>query len=245
MKIDIEKMVNIHKGSNIYVLGLGPSLNKNFDFLVEESHKEDSIIISCNNCDLIMPEIKVDYWMWANGLHVGNHINKFNSRLESKLVWADSVDNTDHNLLTNNLNIDHIPFNQWTVSKQNPWVSDTRSELIQNLLKDNTGHTESYSNGHTIAVHMLSFAILLGASNIYVSGFDMDYSDGYARNDDKITESGIYNNPNPQRECDTHRNANFDDLKIIFESGKLVDTKIHSLNNDSQFFNSVVEKYNK
>tara|TARA_R110000772_G_scaffold20466_1_gene56634 strand:+ start:336 stop:1073 length:738 start_codon:yes stop_codon:yes gene_type:complete len=245
MKIGIEEIIDIHRGKDIYVLGLGPSLNKNLDFLIKESNKEDSIIISCNNCDLIIPEIKVDYWVWANCIPVGQYINKFNSRMESKLVWGDSVDKTDHNFLTNNLNIDHIPFNQWNSTSHNPWVNSIRSGLIQKLLKDKTGYVELYSSGDTIALHMLSLAILLGASNIYVSGFDMDYSDGYARNDDKIQQSGIYNNPTPQKSCDAHREKNLNDLRIIFESGELMGTKIHSLNNDSQFFNSVVEKYGK
>jgi hypothetical protein len=244
MRKDIEELVDIHKGKDIYVLGLGPSLNKNLDFLIEESNKEDSIVISCNNCDLIIPEIKVDYWLWANGIQVGRYTDKFNSRPESKLVWGDSVDNTIHDHMTNKLNIDHIPFDQWTVQKKNPWVHHQRSKLIQKLLQDKTGHKESYSNGHTIAVHMLSLAILMGASNIYVCGFDMDYSNGYARNNDKINSNGIYNNKTPQKECDDHRDLNFNDLRIIFESGRLNNSKIHSLNNGSEFFNSVVEKNN-
>ena len=42
-----------------------------------------------------------------------------------------------------------------------------------------TKHKSRYNTGHTVALHCLALAILLGCSKIYIFGVDLDYSLGY------------------------------------------------------------------
>jgi|TARA_R110000824_G_scaffold20875_1_gene78251 hypothetical protein len=51
---------------------------------------------------------------------------------------------------------------------------------IQEQLQSLCGSDRHYSTGDTVAVHAIAFAIIMGCNPIYVSGLDLDYSNGYA-----------------------------------------------------------------
>tara|TARA_R110000824_G_scaffold377911_1_gene569291 strand:- start:249 stop:554 length:306 start_codon:yes stop_codon:yes gene_type:complete len=43
-----------------------------------------------------------------------------------------------------------------------------------------SGHEEHCSTGDTVAIEMISFAIIMGCNPVYVTGMDLDYNLGYA-----------------------------------------------------------------
>lgn len=51
---------------------------------------------------------------------------------------------------------------------------------VQEALQAYSGHPGWYSNGDTVLLHGLAFAILMGCNPIYISGLDLDYHKGYA-----------------------------------------------------------------
>jgi hypothetical protein len=100
-------------------------------------------------------------------------------------------------------------------------------QTIQETLQKVSGISEHYSTSDTGALHMISFAILMGTNPIYVAGLDLDYRLGYA---------------NPKVPVPRHNNdwQKFDlnlrnDLRIINESAKARGIKIINLNLDSWY----------
>lgn len=55
-------------------------------------------------------------------------------------------------------------------------LSPTIQEVVQNI----SSHESHYSTGDTVALHMISLAIIMGCNPIQVVGVDLDYNIGYA-----------------------------------------------------------------
>ena len=62
---------------------------------------------------------------------------------------------------------------------------------IQEELKKVTGVSYHYGAGDTVGVHMLALAVITGLNPIYVTGIDLDYTDGYVNNDLSISAHRI------------------------------------------------------
>jgi len=60
---------------------------------------------------------------------------------------------------------------------------------IQEFLQNITNTHQHYSTGDSVALHAISFAIIMGCNPIYVSGMDLNYTKGYAN--DSIKPAGI------------------------------------------------------
>ena len=51
---------------------------------------------------------------------------------------------------------------------------------VQEYLKNISNSDQHCSTADTVAIEMLSFAIIMGCNPIYISGMDLDYSKGYS-----------------------------------------------------------------
>ena len=60
---------------------------------------------------------------------------------------------------------------------------DPLARTIQEELQEYSGYDKHYSTGHTVAVSALSIAVLMGCNPIYLTGVDLDYNLGYAKNE--------------------------------------------------------------
>jgi len=103
------------------------------------------------------------------------------------------------------------------------WIVDG-VPTVQEKLQEVSGYSEHYSTGDTVAIHMISFAIMMGCNPIFVSGLDLDYKLGFANPDVYVP---IHN--------DDWQNLSFNlknDLKVLNESAKMRGIKIINLNQD-------------
>ena len=102
------------------------------------------------------------------------------------------------------------------------------SITIQEKLQEISGCDKHYSTGDTVALHALSFALLMGCNPIYVSGMDLDYSRGYA-DKTKPVPMGHYT-----MWQDNSKNL-LNDMEVINISANLLGTKIINLYKDSWY----------
>ena len=233
MRISFKDIIDKHKGKTGYVLGMGPSLTPNIEKLAELSKDPNNIIVSCNHCESIIPEINVDYWVLANTLpscRVQTNINKFHKRPNATLLWASSVDTSNMDVVNKLLKNNHLPYDQRNFYKGLPNIQET--------LQTYTGYDQHYGAGDTVALHMLSTAILLGLKDIKVIGMDLDYKKGYARNDRGVTPQG-----DAHKEMQKCRSRITDNFKIIYDSGKMVGANFSAFEQGSPYLNEVFTKF--
>lgn len=213
MKLSITDIIDKEKGKTAYVVGMGPSLNENRKELKEAQERGD-IIISCNFVDKVVTEIVPDYWVLANSekrlTMPSNYARYDNNR--SIMVWAKTVDKTPEEQPTAKLRKDHIPYSQQGI----------QVESIQNYFSKYT-NSKPYGNGDTVSVHMLSLAVLLGCTTIYITGIDMDYSKGYADN------SKIKPKPEAILYANEFRERIKKDFGIIVRGGRNIGVNMHSM----------------
>jgi hypothetical protein len=90
-------------------------------------------------------------------------------------------------------------------------------KTIQELLMGYSKYNKRYGTGHTVAIHCLSLAILLGCTEIYLFGIDLNYSLGYVDNKTVNNDSFSYWLPEI-----------IEDFKIINESAKNLGINIYN-----------------
>lgn len=189
-ELSFNDIINKEKGKIAIVVGLGPSLLPDLE-KIKKLDLDKYVIISCNDVDLIT-DLNFNYWVWANSI---DNIEKTYIRLNRKkstLVFADSVDPTPRNRFQSLLECDYLPYDQRHFNGNHcTWGNGLNGRAsccnnmvdgrltIQEELKKYCNFQESYGGGETVAVHMLSLAILLGCKEIYITGVDLDYSKGY------------------------------------------------------------------
>lgn len=242
MKIDIPSIIDKHKGKTAFIVANGPSTRKNIDFLKKiSSNKQDKyVIFVCNEIDEMLENIDLnliehlnpDYWVIANTIltvkarHKNYNILKKNKGI---LIYADSVD------ITKNpdklLDIDYLPYDQRHFKNSDCPVKDEHLPCcthcqevmpnrltVQEELQKYTDNHRHYGTGSTVALHMLSFSILMGCKKIYLSGIDLNYRLGYF---DNITTN--YDSFDP------YLKDILEDFSIIKESAEKIDTEIINL----------------
>jgi len=231
-KLDFDDIVNSQTGKIGFVLGTGPSLKKYLKQFEELSNnKEKYCFVSCNDWD-IMTKIKVDYWVVANSVFtVKSRHQRFNAKPNTILVYADSVDLTPRNQVQNLLKNKYLPYDQRHFNNK---VCPKRGKCclnqisgrltIQEYLKKISKALTIYGCGDTVAVHMLSTAVILGCNPIYMVGVDLDYTKGYV---DGISK----NTHNFEQYMDRTRES----FKIITESAELLNIKIINLNENAPY----------
>jgi len=76
----------------------------------------------------------------------------------------------------------NYPCAAWSKTKKCCHRIDSSRKTLQEELQEYTGFDKHYGTGCTVAVFALSFAILMGCNPIYLAGVDLDYTTGYAKN---------------------------------------------------------------
>lgn len=237
MKLTFDDIIDKHKGQRGFVIGMGPSILPYIDELVSLSRDTSNIFVSCNHCESIIPEIRVDYWVLANnlpGMRVEANPEKWHKRPKSTLIWACSVDTSDIGKVDTIVRNDHLPYNQ----RINPGREGVVT--IQDVLKQYSGNTAAYGGGDTVALHMITVAILLGLKDISIIGVDLDYQEGYARND-----RGVSPLQNAHAEMVKYRQRITDHLEIINNSASLVGANLRPFKAGSPYLNEVFAMFNK
>jgi hypothetical protein len=185
-------ILNKHSGKTAIVIANGPS-TKTFlnDIKVLAKQKDKYCVFVCGTADEIFAnigidmfkEIQPDFWIVANSIQrVDNYYEKFNrlSECGGILAFAIGVDPTMN--LEKLLKIKYHCYN-----RASPTVSEEEVPLIQTYVQKYTNFHKMYSGGHTVAVHMVAFAILSGCKTIKICGVDLDYKLGYF---DNYTKNG-------------------------------------------------------
>lgn len=242
----MKDIINAHNGKTAWVIANGPSTRENLKYIFEiandSKEREKHIFFVCNDIDQMLHNIgssidfiKPNYWVMANSIMTiqRNH-NDFNKikPWNGKILYANSVDWTINS--EKYLQVEFLPYDQRHFDKNicpTNVVSNRgcckfcKEEIqsgrltIQEELQQYTNHNKHYGTGSTVALHMLSFAIIMGCNKINVSGVDLNYQLGYF---DKKTLN--YDSFAP------HLNEILSDFKIIKESAENIkDLKIKNL----------------
>lgn len=202
MQLQFSDIQGKDAGKTGFVLGLGPSLaNHLHELMLITNEKEKYKIVSCNNIDRLT-QLAFDYWVIAqpgndnSAFGIRNAFNRFNGYPKTTLLYTDCLDLTDRATVDRLLNIDYIGYDQRHF-KGMPctWGSLPGGRhsccehiiperlCIQEVLQQVTKSESHYSTGDTVGVHMLATAVIAGMNPIYITGIDLDYTNGYVNND--------------------------------------------------------------
>ena len=245
-------IIGIDKNRVGFVLGLGPSLNNNKALLKSvDSLKGDYKIISCNNMDM-MSDINYDYWMLAQPAEhdspscLKNMYTRVN-RKGSFFLYTDCLDLTARDWVESHLDVDYIGYDQrHHRSEPCGWgnLPGGRAICCQHIIEGRlciqeelanvTGNTELYGAGDTVGVHMVALAVMLGLNPIYITGIDIDYSNGYFNNNVKFEQDRIKQGMANMNNVPTLIGRILSDLRIIKESAEKIGTSIYDLDGDGR-----------
>lgn len=100
---------------------------------------------------------------------------------------------------------------------------------IQEEFKKHCKTTYHYGAGDTVGVHMVALAVMLGLNPIYVTGIDLDYSDGYVRNNFETSEYRINMGMQSMNNSPVMVARVLDDLTTIRNAAENIGTKIYDL----------------
>lgn len=236
MRINFNDIINSKKNKTGICVATGPSLKPHLDDIINLKNSDEHVIISVNEFDTMFPNLKADYRVVANShFTVLREMNRLNKNKKTKLIYADSVDLTPKALVDRVLEIDYLPYDQRHFnSKHCTWGNGVNGRhsccdnieegrlTIQEELKKYCNVDFIYGSGDTVALHMLSVALLLGCNPIYLVGMDLDYSKGYADGVSKNHDSFI-----------PYIDRIISDFNIINESSKNINVNVYSLCNES------------
>ncbi len=182
--LSINDIIDSHKGKTAIVIANGPS-TKSFLSKIKQlaTQKDKYCVFVCGTADELFAnigidmfkEIQPDFWIIANSIQrVENYYDKFNrlGECNGTLAFAIGVDQSIN--LEKLLNINYFCYN-----RASPLVSEEEVPLIQSYVQKYTKYSKAYGAGHTVALHMVGFAILSGCKKIFISGVDLDYKTGY------------------------------------------------------------------
>ncbi len=191
-KLSFDDIRNKEFGKVGIVCGTGGSLKQHITEFenLSKNNKKNYCFISCNE----WPEktnLDIDYWVIANSiLTIQNKYAYFNSKPNTTLVYASSIDLTNKYFINNNLVLNYLPFDErhFNSSPCSEGICcahiNPNSKTIQEYLQQISGHDIMYNDCGTVGIHMLALAVILGCNPIYVSGIDMNYATGYVDGSD-------------------------------------------------------------
>lgn len=231
IKLDFNNVYQTELNKTGFVLGLGPSLKPHLDYLNNITYSDQQkIIISCNDWDL-MTKLQCKYWVIANTqLVVGNGYERFNQHPESILVYADSVDLTPRDKVSELLKYKYLPYDQRHFKDTqcnlppNHWHQCCKHRIpdrltIQEYLQSITNNPERYSSANSGIVHGYALAVILGCNPIYITGVDLNYGGGYV--DGSAGHNHTY-----------HVDNVVNDFRIIYESAKRLNIESYTISDN-------------
>jgi len=230
MRLQFTHIINKHRNVPAICIGHSPSLDIYKSELIKRKEL-GHILIDCNEwMQFNNPE--PNYWVVANNIITVNNwfteINKHNCTF----VYADSVDLTPQPLVERLLECNYVSFDQRHFNNKSCDCCQTygcqQSVLpnrltIQEELKKYCGVVYHYSTGHSIIVHMLALAVLLGCNPIHYVGVDLSYSKGYAQNSTNLIQTVNLS------DLDNSKNIILQDIDIIAKSAENVGVEIVNL----------------
>jgi hypothetical protein len=250
-RLEFQDIFDREKGKTGLVFGLGPSLGRHMSQIKTfiDKDKERYKIISCNNIDL-MTDINFDYWMLAqpadagNPLHIPIAFNRYN-RKGAMLLYGDCLDLTPRDQVESLLKIPYVGFDQrhfygclkCGFGEYGDHGKCCRHIIpgrlcIQEELRRYTGHNDQYGAGDTVGIHMVATAVMLGMNPIYVTGIDLDYSNGYVNNNADIPGDNVGYRVELGASVvkdDVIMTRILKDLRIIKDSAEKIGTKIYAM----------------
>ena len=220
----MERIIDKEVGKIGMCVATGPSLKPYLNDIIELSKTDDNYCFLSTNQYDSMFDLRAKYRVVANNvLTIEREYKRFNST-NNTLIYADSVDTTDRELVKKLLTIDYVGYDQRHYNSKHCNVKSkcckhiVKNRLtIQEELQKYTKNVRHYGDGSTVALHMLSFALLMGCKEIYLFGVDLNYNLGYA-------------NPNFKNPGSFNPNINdiLSDFKIIKESADNIGVKVYS-----------------
>ena len=254
-------IIDKEKGKIGLVMGLGPSLKSAIPY-IKKLRDEKISKISCNNID-VMCDIKINYWILAqptdyqNPLHIPLAKERYN-KMCATFLYTDCLDLTPRDDVKEMLNsIDYIGYDQRHINSEKCGWLDVHGRppsccngiidgrlCIQEEFQRYTGSDYKYGAGDTVGVHMVALAVMLGLNPIYISGIDLDYTNGYFNNDFEGEEGtkklGMRIGERIKMGMDSINNSPdmvdriIIDLTIINESAKKIGIKIYNTSKESR-----------
>lgn len=253
-RLEFENIINRDKGKTGFVLGLGPSLRSNIHEIKQiQSDKEKYKIISCNNIDLMIPELDIDYWMLAQPADMDNPFcirrawKRYNSKPNTTFLYTDCLDLTNRSLVAEQLTVDYIGYDQrhWK-GEHCTWGKgpDGRNICcsgiipgrlcIQEEFQKMTGVSYHYGAGDTVGVHMLALAVMVGLNPIYVSGIDLDYVGGYVNNTLESTAARVAMGISSMNNTPVMVERVLEDIKTIRNAAANIGVEIYDMNGNGK-----------
>jgi len=255
-RVDFKDVTGTEKGKTGLVFGLGPSLGRHLSQIGQiHQDKAKYKIVSCNNIDLMVPWLEYDHWMLAqpadrgNPLHIPRAWQRYTSKPNTTFYYTDCLDLTPREDVAKMLkSIRYIGYDQrhWNSQicgwgKLEGGRHTCCSGIIQGRLciqeefQVYTGG-EKYGPGDTVGVHMVAMSVMLGHNPIYVTGIDLDYTDGYVNN--KVDDPDINMDYRIQIGLSSINRSPImvdriiQDLKTIRDSAARIGTNIYALDKD-------------
>lgn len=186
-----------HKNKTGLIIGTGPSLSQDLKQIIQlGKNKKKYITISCNNYNQHISTLDADYRVVSNkNLPIKSKYRMYN-KTNAKLIYADSCDwevpkrKVEQLLKNPYIVFDQRHFNNENCNaRQSPNCCKARkinTITIQEYLQNLSGYHIHYSTGNTVALHMLTMAILFGCNPIYITGIDLDKKKGYMNTEFKV-----------------------------------------------------------
>lgn len=191
-RLSVEDIINREKGKTAFVAAMGPSLSNNRDMIWQAGGSEDHILLCCNDIDYAWPDLEWDYWVLANSelRTTTSLIDRVNSRKHAMFCYCDSIDPTPNDEPNKGIEEQFLAyecrhFDNKACGPRNPCCDkmvDGR-RAVQEFLKEYCECENMYSPGSTVALHMVALAILMGCKEVYITGVDLDYTNGYFNNE--------------------------------------------------------------
>lgn len=183
MKRDFDDIKDRDLGKKAIVCGLGPSLSTSLSDLlwINQNARHKASFYSCNLFDL-MTDLTTDYWVVANSqdlMKIKNAHHRYNKQKGSTLIFASRIPGFEVGVAEDLLEIDYIPMGD------HKGIANSLPDYFKNYCSEKL----SYGTVNSVAIHMIAIAIITGCKEIYISGVDLDYSNGYVKNG--VHEDGV------------------------------------------------------
>lgn len=235
MRLETKDILNKHRGQSAFIIGHGPSLNPHID-RIKDYRDKGFILFGCNEWYYIY-DTAPNYLVYASSVDtMMKNKDMLNSHAgKTVAIYADSADVTNREWVASNVVCDYMPYDQRHFGGAQcgsivccPHIIPGRL-TVQEELQRYSGADKHYGGGDTVALHMLSFAILMGCDPIYFVGIEIDYSIGYAKNKGSLASKV------PPNDYDNWRDRIYSDFTIIRDAANRVGTKMINLNKNSRF----------